>query len=365
MTAQRSVFTLKPLIKRSFFERLFGRTKPENVFREINNIIAVASRPSFADIEKIKELHMRYGANVIALSRPQALAQYRAYLKVCFRSLAHTELTQQDLDDLQMIQHAYLIPDEDIYEQNLQIGKSIYQWALKNALADEVLTDAEKTQLQHLGHQLNLDDAVLQQIYVNELQCLLTAKLEAALKDGEMTPEEEREITTICQRFNINPNYTIETQAIVDAAKDLWESKHGQLTPITVDIALKSCEECYRAQPVEWWELTRSHSRMRSRDATVISICVNFSPIEGGTMKQIDTGTLYVTNTRLLFVGLNGTKTLPYTKLINASVYEPFVRIDRDTGRSPYLAPSRNVSSLSALINRMIAKSCSNSSLPQ
>lgn len=365
MNVQQPVFTFKPLLKRSLFEKLFGLKKTENAFREINNVIAAAPRPSLSDIEKINELHMRYGANAVIQCRSHALAQYRSYLKSCFRSLAHTEISQQDLDDLQTIQRAYLISDEEIYEQNLQVGKSIYQWALKNALSDGVITDMEKAQLTHLGHQLNLDDDVIHQIYAKELQCLLTAKLEAALKDGEMSPEEEREIETICRRFNINHSYEIETQAIVDAAKDLWQAKHGRLTPIEADIALKPREECYHAQQVEWWELSQSRSRMHTRDSKTTSVFVDCCPIVGGTMKQIDAGTLYVTNMRLLFVGLNGTKTLPYTKLINARVCEPFVRIDKDAGRSAYLAPFKNVNSLSALINRMILKLHKNLSLPE
>lgn len=354
---QQQVFSHIFPFRRSFIARLFGRLDPRNAFIEVNNAIAEAERPSLANVTQIQAIHQKYGASSFSQFLPQAGKLYSSYLMTLFRGLAKTSISQQDIDDLQMIQHAFLMSDAYVDRLNLQAGRTIYRLALAHALDDEILTEHERDELAHLGRQLNLDDDAIAELYSDELQKLLTEKVEDALEDGELSPDEEYHIQMLCKRFDINPRFTVHMQTVMDEARRVWMARRGPLSGMTTDLALKRGEECYGRMTVEWWEVRRNAmSTWRSHHMppeTASTIALAYAPIVENCLTQIDTGTIYITNKRVLFVGQSSTSTIPYSKMIDVSQFRNGIKINKETGRSPYII-SNDPLILGALVKRML-----------
>lgn len=334
-------FTYIQPIKLSLLARIFGKRDPRNALIRINNLFAQVEHPSEVDIDQVKKVHAEYGVKTIVDVSLLAGKLYAKYLASLFSELEQTELKQRDLDALQIVQHSFMLSDAQVNRINLMTGLSIYRRALAKALSDEVLTQEEKRNLNHLGHQLNLEDSVIENILHSELQTLLDEKIEKALEDGEFSPQEQMNIEAFCRKFNISPVYSEQTQKAIDYAKRIWYARHGHLIPIQVDIALKAKEECYAKIYAEWWEVRRnampvwrSHN-LPPEDTTAIAI--SYAPIVDDCLSQIDTGILYITSKRVVFIGHSVTTSIAYSKMIDSTQYKDGIKIVKEIGRSPYI----------------------------
>lgn len=340
-----------------FIARLFGRKEPWNAFAEINNALAAADRPAHVDISLVKSIYSRYGRKVLAQFKLQAGRLYAAYLRSLFRDLANTNLTQSDLDDLSAIKQVFQLPDGYIAKLDFETGRTIYHLALSSALADEIITQDEKNALIRLGRQLNLDEETTSQLYYSVLNNLIAEKIREALSDGELSPDEEQHIRSICNRFRLAPTYTIKLQNTIQEARRIWHAKHGELIPIETDIILKRGEKCYGRVKSEWWEVRRNAmTRLRTSfvpDDLARPIELSYAPIVEDCLTQIDIGVLHITNKRIIFVGRGSTISLPYSKLIDCIQYRDGMKIDKETGRSPYLICEEALF-VGALVNRML-----------
>ncbi len=67
-------------------------------------------------------------------------------------------------------------------------------------------------------------------------------------------------------------------------------------------------------------------------------------------MRQIDTGTLYITNKRLLFNGAGKNFNVPYKKVVQFTAYKDGLKIERDSGRDQYFIGSGDIELLTAIL---------------
>ncbi len=71
-------------------------------------------------------------------------------------------------------------------------------------------------------------------------------------------------------------------------------------------------------------------------------------------MTQLDSGTLYVTNKRLLFDGAQNSKSIALKKIIRFTVFSDGIKIEKDTGRDQYFIGSGDSEVLGAVLERVI-----------
>jgi hypothetical protein len=70
-----------------------------------------------------------------------------------------------------------------------------------------------------------------------------------------------------------------------------------------------------------------------------------------------DSGTLYVTNKRLLFDGAQKSTSIALKKIIRFTVYSDGLKIEKDTGKDQYFVGSGDPEILGAVLERVIAQS--------
>ena len=351
------IFKQKPLKRRSFWGWLFNKQIEENALIELTNAIVDSGRPSDVSKETIDNIHSRYRLNVYNEFSHEIATAYVAFVRHVFAALAKTELTQKDVDDIAALQEIFQIPADSVGRLNLKAGAAIYRDALKAALSDSVVTEKEKEDLLHLGRQLDLDEGTTRSLYNQALRALITEKVEDALEDGELSPDEEADIRDTCKRFDIDLSYTSNTEAAIRSAKKLWALRHGPLSPIGTTLQLKRGETCYACFNASWLEVRRTATttwrshRMPPIEAT--SIAFAYAPIVEDCLTEIDVGQLYLTNKRLIFVGVANTNTIPFSKVLKIEQFREGIKVHKETGRSPYLV-TRKAIELGALAKRLL-----------
>jgi len=70
--------------------------------------------------------------------------------------------------------------------------------------------------------------------------------------------------------------------------------------------------------------------------------------------QTIDTGHIYLTNKRLIFMGNLGNKIIRLNKILDITPYKNGVDIQKETGRSPFLEFSENVDIFSMMLVRLM-----------
>jgi hypothetical protein len=84
---------------------------------------------------------------------------------------------------------------------------------------------------------------------------------------------------------------------------------------------------------------------------------VSVSRVTTEELKQIDSGTLYVTSKRLLFNGVSKNLNVPYKKIIQFTLYKDGIQIQKDAGRDQYYLGSADLELLGAILEATIKKS--------
>ena len=73
-------------------------------------------------------------------------------------------------------------------------------------------------------------------------------------------------------------------------------------------------------------------------------------------MAHIDSGTAYLTNKRVIFMGEKGNKTIRLPKILDYEIYSNGVTIQKDAGKSPFLEFSDHPEHFGVLLGRMISE---------
>ena len=354
------VFKRSPLKKRSFWGWLFNRNVAGNAIIELFNAIVDAGRPSAVAKKQIETIHSKYPFDIYKHFAFHIDSAYTAFVRRVFSGLANTELTQGDVDDIAALQTIFRIPDDSVVQLNLKAGAMVYRDALNAALADSVLTDEEKRGLLHLGKQLDLDENTMHSLYNQALSDLIQKKVEGALKDGELSPDEEADIAATCKRFDIDLSYGSNMEHAIRRAKNLWVLKHAPLSPMNVDIQLKRDENCYAKFDVLWLEVRRNpampwHPRYRTL-TDKSEIALSYAPIVEDCLSEIDDGMLFVTDKRLIFVGKSASKTITFSEILKIELFREGIKVHKARGRSPYFVSDR-AAPLGAVAERLFKES--------
>lgn len=351
------IFRQRPLKRRSFWGWIFRRHVDENAIIELTNAIVDYGRPAAIPKEIIDKIHSKYHFNIYNHFPLDVAPVYMAFVRRVFSGLANTELTQDDVDDIAALQAIFQIPDASIARLNLKVGSTVYRDALKAALADSILSESEKKGLLHLGRQLDLDEDTMHALYNQALCNLIQEKVEDALEDGELSPDEEADINETCERFDIDISYKANTERAINRAKKLWQIRHAPLSPISVGIQLKRDENCFALFDALWLEVRRSTATPWHPRYITLSdnseIALSYAPIVEDCLTEIDAGQLFLTNKRLIFVGKGTTTTIPFSKILRIEQFREGIKVHKETGRSPYLV-SRKALPLGALATRLL-----------
>lgn len=291
---------------------------------------------------------------------------------------SRTDLAAKKVQTLLAARHPSLIPDREIRQVFADYGvtsaeiepisQGIYKKAVQAFGRDRVLTEAEKSYLEALQKLLDLGTGSVMDAEREVMLPVFEAAVEAALSDAAFTAVEEDELASLAENLGLQRhdlNKTVEdlakgiiypwAQGIVDGnplsaedaekLRELAKSTNvalGEITTrrtsiaiargalfkledlpsIAVSFPLRTNETCHFSIPATWNEMRKRRSGGTSVDA----------------VKPIDTGTLYITNQRVLFDGVSKAVSVFYKDLLGMTAYRDSILLKKVSGRSPYLS---------------------------
>ena len=250
----------------------------------------------------------------------------------------------QALKQLQVILN---LSNHDVGVIESRLTAFIYQKHFADAVSDGRLDEDESLFLDKLHKSLRLSPETASRISFEVRGKFINDYVQGIISDRRLSPEEDCELLEIAQSLTIDPKMSESTQRTLDRYRLYWTLENGDLAAQDVSINLQRNEYCYFTTPVEWHEQrTVTQRTYTTGTSTRIKIAKGVYYRMGSSSSQrvtseewkpIDSGTLYLTNKRMLFIGSKKNSQIRLDKVLSFTSYSNGVQIDKDTGRSPLL----------------------------
>jgi hypothetical protein len=357
-----NIYKTKELKKPGLIQKLLGKVPAENAMVEINNLFA-ANQTS---IEKIKldniiEIADKYKVNLNKKFKEIRLELFRAYLHHC---LTDSKLEDFEIKSLKHIRELLLLNEPDTESQIKLETEKLYEQHVKAAVGDGKLDDSEKENLEKLKKDLLISESVASKIYDTSAKEILKKFIDGAVSDERLSPNEELEIAEISKSLGIELKVEDKSKEVLDRYKLYWQIENSLLPVIDTDINIQKTEKLHFQTNVKWLEQRRITKRVNYGGPTArIKIAkgvyyrvgsVNVQRVSEDVWQTIDTGKIYLTNKRLIFMGAKGNKILAINKILDIEPFRNGIDIQKESGKSPFLEFSNNVDIFSMILVRLM-----------
>lgn len=409
-----SIFVNMTMKKPSFFQKLFGLPLKENFVVELNNLLKNNER-NYTNISEtdISELMLKYKVKNLK-TKIEVINSY--FAKILKDFLSDDKLTEDELNQINHIRRLFGMSEQYVVDaiekateeiftskvnqtiangiigeddekfleetrKNLNIskekadsimdneiknkGESIYRDNVRWALSDGELTEKEKENLDKIQKYMKLSETTAFGIYGEEAKEVYNRYLTNMIADERLSPEEERQLEELGKKLGgIHFDLDYATKNLLEKYKLFWTIENGDVPEIASDISLQRGEKLYSKISINWYELRTVTQRVNYSGMSYrIKICKGLyyrigsatpQRITQDVYKLIDSGDVYLTNKRILFVGSKANKTIRLNKIISFSPYSNGVEIGKDTGKSPFFKFSGDVDLFCMFLSRAI-----------
>jgi len=356
------IYKSKSLKEPTFLQKIFGKVPAENAIVEINNLLFKhQTEIEKISIDNIISIANKYKVNLNKKFKESRIELFNIYLKYC--------LIDEKLEDSEILQLAHLrdillLNEKDIEKQITIETERIYEIHVKDAVSDGKLEDFEKENLEKLKNDVLISEDVADEIYGKNAKDILQKFINGAISDERLSPEEETQINEISKSLGINLSMEEKTKKELERYKLYWQIENDELPVITSDINIQKSERLHFSTYVKWLEQRRVTKRINYDGPTArIKIAkgiyyragsMGVHRVSEDVLQTIDSGKIYLTNKRLIFMGEKGNKTIRLNKILDIKPYTNGIDIQKETGKSPFLEFDDNVDLFSMILVRLM-----------
>lgn len=355
-----NLFQPTTLVKTSYLQKMFRQVPQENAVIEVNNLLATKpiKQLSRKDIEEIEN---RYQLSLIRAFKLNLEEFYTVYLNYC---LADKVLNKEELDELNHLKQILDLDDKTIDKMHTKLGEVIYKQSFQEAVADGRLSPQEQAFLSQLENTLRLPKALADKISAETRTNFVESYVSRIVADQRLSPAEEQELAAISNSLNVTLEFNNKTKEQLSKLKLYWALENLDLPVIPTDLTLQRAETCHLEIPaVKWHELRKVRHSTGSSYSTRVKVAKGFYLGSGSsssrsysvdTLTHIDTGTLYLTNKRIIFTGTTKNSTIPLGKIVDFIPDHEGVEISKETGKSPVLQMKKQADVFCIMLERLL-----------
>jgi hypothetical protein len=357
----QTIFQTAALVPVSFFQKILKQQPQENAIIELNNLLA--SKP----IIKIKQsdifnIENRYGISLEQEFKLNLEEFYAVFLNQC---LEDKSLSTEELDCLKHLKLILSLDEKAIDNLHSRIGIIVYKKSFEEAVADGRLTKSEQDFLNKLETYLKLPKQLAEKISSETKTAFIQNYVTGIINDQRLSPDEEQEIQAIATSLNINVQLNEQTKQQLQRLKIYWALENLPLPTIQPGIIIQKSEQCYfQISNVNWYELRSIRQRVSySGYSTSFRVAKGFYLRSGSysprsysvdQMTLIDSGTVYLTNKRIIFTGSKKNLNIRLEKILNITPYSDGLEIDKETGKSATLQLRDNADVFCMIMERLV-----------
>ena len=355
-------FKERQLEKPDFFQRILKKEPKQNALIEINNILS-NNKVLTIPIEKIQAIAAKYKVDINKQFSIELLQYYRRYLEYCCIDPSIFENKINELNHLALI---LSLNEEEVKQINKDLTSKIYKKEVDEAIRERRLSESKKEYLDKLEKSFQLPPELTDSIYKDSSEIIIKKYFEKAIEDQRFSPDEENELEEIKKSLNVSLEFDKPTKELIDKYRLYWEIENNILPEMSCEINLQKNETCHFITKAEWLEQKQITTRVNYSGPTLrIKIAkglywrsgsLGVQRIKDDVWQTIDSGDVYLTNKRIIFMGSRGNKIIQFTKVLDFNVFSNGIDIQKDSGKSPFLQFSNNTDIFSMILGNLISR---------
>jgi hypothetical protein len=349
------------LKKASFMDRVLRRQPRENAFVEINNLLACVPVMKL-DRESIDRCLEKY-----EITHEKARSRLLNFYSIVLKNfLLDTRLEARELEKLHHLKHIFSLEDKEIGSIHKNLVQPVYKMHIRKAIADGELTEEEKIGLQKIAERLYIPKEFAKKLYVNEASEFLHSVLNRSIADGMLSDAEEAELYRLAGNLGVELKFSETAKKNLERFRSLWKIYNGELPNIDTSLRLPRGEKCAASVRAVHYQVNNSkvpvkysgyHELAGQSDFGFHSGALSKDRMIGKVITFIDQGSLYFTNSRLLFTGTNGQKDFLYKNLTGGTFYENGLLIEQIRGRDQFFKFKADMSAIKLIFDSLITQS--------
>jgi DnaJ-domain-containing protein 1 len=328
--------------RRPWWKRLLGVSDKQLAERLLNDLL---TNKMPAEIASLQVSPVVLEAGLSAKQTRQLLTGY--YRKLLSAAAQDRLITDDEQSQLEAIRVALSISDSEIKQIEKEILHPTLRKNVEIALDDRELSESEKKSLKQLASDLRLSEETLTALTQAKAQEILQAEADTVLSTKRYSPQDETMLTQLARNLGGRLELDASSKRLLNKYRLLWEIDNGQIPEVAADISLFKGERCYSQTMADWYEL-RTKTTSVSYHGPSVSIRIakgvryrlgNVTPIRHTKeeLTRLDSGTLYITDRRIIFKGTKKNTTLRYSALLGFTPYSDGIELERSSGRSPVI----------------------------
>jgi len=289
------------------------------------------------------------------------LALYTRYMEYC---LADLVLSKEDEENLKHLKGILWVQDTDARDAHEKISGPLYRKVVQDVIADGFISDVEKEKLDRARIDLNLSEQLANSIYADCAKTTYRSFFDAAIVDGKLSPAEEEELRRIAEGLRLTIEHDAKTSELVEKFRLLWQIEEGDLPVIIPNLNLQRNEVCHAHVAADLHEMRKVTRRVNYRGySTSVKVFKGFYIRSGSyrvgretqdVLAKIDSGDLYVTNKRVIFLGAHKNVTIRVANILSVTQYSDGIEVEKGSGKNPFFLFSDNVVFLAKILQRVM-----------
>lgn len=344
-----SPFFRTDLCTPSILDKILNRLPKQNSFVELNNLLS--SDVANINVHNVSAIENKYKVSFVK--------QFKKQLVLAYIRCWEDSISNLDFSYLRALKQVFVLDTETIDQDFLcKLFEKRY------SLIEKDLKLPEEIDL-CLPFPEHLVSTLSERIKSEKISKALQKVLDSLIADSRYSYEDEQELKRVCLALNATPSFNQETTDVLSKLRHYWELETQDLPIIETNINLSKNEVCFlHYDDVDLLELRKTVQSVDYHGPVVrIRICKGvyyragkvYPQVNSTTnLKLIDSGSLYLTNKRIIFMGEQKNKTLYLNKVLGFSPYSDGIEIEKETGINPVFRTNQNVNNLSIILSRML-----------
>jgi hypothetical protein len=354
---RQDIFQIVPLVNASFFQKLFNQLPIENSVIEVNNLLATYPINEISK-NNIYEIEQRYQINLEEEFKLNLEEFYAVYLNDCLHDGILSDLNFQNLNHLKLI---LSLKNDSIDKLNCKIGEIVYRRFLEKAISNGRLINREEEFMKKIEKDLQLPKSYVNGISNEVKNNFIQNYVENVIKNLELTPDGDEEISNIAESLKINLLFNKEITKQLEKLRLYWKIENLPLSVIEPDIIIQKSEQCYfKIDSVKWHELKslrQKPSHYNSNTKAIKKFYLNSVSQKSNnyySLKYIDSGSLYLTNKRIIFIGKYKNLNIRFDKILKLNPESNGLEIDKETIKSVFIQFSNKTDEFCLILDKLI-----------
>lgn len=353
-------YDIEDFKKPGLLQKTFGKEPRENTLLELKSLLNEKGIINVTG-QDISNICNKYKVNLSKQYNQGLLSLYIQFLEFCVNDKVIDEV---EMTALRHLKNLFGLNDEQVFNAYKDTISKIFKEDLDSVLKDGKLSKEEDEYLVRIKNELRIPDTLFTELYSDKANSKIMEYLEETLSDEQLSPKEEEHLFELAKNMGIKLELDDKSKATLEKYKLYWQVQNAEIPVLKVDINLNKGEDCHFRTGINWLETRRITKRI-NYGGPMVSFRIakgvywragslNVQRISNDVLTHIDTGMLYLTNKRIIFMGSKCSKNIQLKKILDFNVYQNGFEIVKDTGKSPFLNFESNLDYFNMILSRLL-----------